>query len=454
MRKLWITLLVVLFMLTADTVLFKPHAGAQERFLSSGAYEVFFGGAAGPGKTTCGIIEALRQIDHPQYRAGLFRRTYPLLSKPDGLIDKTKQFYPAVGGKYNESLHVWRFPSGAEILLAHMQREQDRFNYRGSRFHYVYFDELTEFTERQYLYLFSRVRTVKGEGLRCYVRSGSNPGNIGHLWVKNRFINTDIRNRVGYFARISNVDTRVDKLHPLALSRMFVPATFRDNPSLNADDYLRNLGQLDEVEYARLADGDWDAEDNTGRVYANWSSLNVATDAEYNPALPVIWGVDDGYAYGQGPGTASYHPRVILLCQITPTGGVNVFAEYVAAGELSEVSIASALKLPYAKPENAYVDSSAVELKARLWNADITTIGATHTVIEGIKNVRRLIANAQGVRLLKVHPRCQATIAEFGTYIYSEAQRAAGGDAQPVKMNDHCMDALRYACWHLRYGDA
>lgn len=194
-------------------------------------------------------------------------------------------------------------------------------------------------------------------------------------------------------------------------------------------------------------------EDDAGIVYDNFSTDieagNVSYDAEYNPDLPVVWGVDDGYVFGNGPGSITYHPRIILFGQFTPRGGLNIFDEYVAAGEVEEISIANALARPYAKPEAAYVDSSAAQLKARIWSMGIQTVGATHKVAEGIKNVRRLICDGQGQRLLKYHPRCKVCIREHQTYRYDT--HAANGDPKPLKIDDHTTDATRYMAHRLRF---
>lgn len=447
----------------------RPHPGQQTRFLSSPAFEALFGGAAGPGKTDCLLMESLRQIAHERYNAILFRRTFNRLEGADGLIARSERWFPAFNGRYNSQKHVWRFPSGARIYFGHMQHEWDKQQYQGAQYAYIGFDELTEFEESQYLYLFTRCRVPAGSGLRAYIRAATNPGNDGHEWVKRRFVTTDIINQLKWFALLNEVDTRVDKTHPDALSRAFYPALLKDNPSADPDYPRRILLNPDIVERARLLGGDWDITSSEGRVYPEWSFANITEEAEYNPAWDVFWGVDDGYAYGKGPGDASYHPRVILFGQMTPIGGLNIFAEYVKTGVASyQTSIHEALSYPvglpddynpttwkrppgaYNEPEIAYIDSSAAMFKGALWEEDINTIGATHTVSEGIKNTRQLICNGNGVRLLKVHPRCVHTIRELPGYKYADSDVAQVGERKPLKVDDHTADAARYMAWTLR----
>lgn len=179
-------------------------------------------------------------------------------------------------------------------------------------------------------------------------------------------------------------------------------------------------------------------EDDAGVIYDQFSSEmdagNVSYNAEYDANLPVVWGVDDGYVYGDGPGSASYHPRVILFGQFTPRGGLNVFDEYVQAGEVEEVSISNALAKPYPAPDVVYIDSSAAQLRARMNALGLQTIGATHKVSEGIKNVRRLICDGQGQRLLMFHPRCKTAIKEHQMYRYDIH---SNGEPKPLKVDEH-----------------
>ena len=135
-----------------DNIAWKPHPGPQENFCSRGEFEVLFGGAAGPGKTDCLIMETARDVDHPRYSGLILRRTFPQLQE---IIDRTRHWYPMVspGAEYRATEHRWRFPSGATITLGHMQHEGDKYNYHGKEFQFVGFDELTMFTESQYLFL-------------------------------------------------------------------------------------------------------------------------------------------------------------------------------------------------------------------------------------------------------------------------------------------------------------
>lgn len=441
----------------ADSPLvWRPHPGQQERFLSSPAFEALFGGAAGPGKTECLLMEALRQVAHPKYTGIIFRRTFPMLEGANGLIQRSLLWYPSYGGTYNASKHYWTFPSGARIYFGHMQHDSDKLNYQGAEFSFCGFDELTEFDEPMYLYMFTRVRASKDSGLRSYIRAASNPGNVGHNWVKRRFITKDIVNRPRYFAGILDQDgklqdTEVSRDHPNALTRAYYPAKLSDNPSADPNYLQRIRATGDPVLIAQLELGDWDAMHTEGLIYANWSTLeNVTNEAEYNPDLLIYWGCDDGYVYGDGVGSMNYHPRVVLLLQDNAIGGLSVFDEYVATGETHDTTIQSVLSYNYARPSVCYVDSSAALFRGELNRFGLQTVAATHRVGEGIKSVRGLVQDGAGNRLLRIHPRCQHTIREFSVYRSDPKGRAESGEIIPLKLNDHSMDCIRYVAYHRR----
>lgn len=187
-------------------------------------------------------------------------------------------------------------------------------------------------------------------------------------------------------------------------------------------------------------------------IYQDFSSENIRA-VNYHPDWTTLWGVDDGYARGDGPGNENYHPRVILVGQVTPQGGLNILYEYYRCGVADyQDSITDGRDmLPKALPALALVDSSAAMFRGALHNAGISTLGATHKVGEGIKNVRRLIRDAQGVRLLTIHPRCEQLIQEMQSYMVDKkSTRATAGEQAPLKVDDHGPDALRYMAHYLR----
>ena len=222
--------------------------------------EVFYGGAAGGGKSDALLMAALQYVDVPGYRALLLRRTYKDLALPGALMDRAKQWLMNTDAKWDAVEKAWIFPSGAVITFGYLDSEDDKYRYQGAEFQFVGFDELTQFTEAQYRYLFSRLRRLKGSSVPLRMRSASNPGGIGHDWVKSRFI---------------------DSKDP---DRHFVPAKLNDNPHVDTEEYERFLRQLDPVTRAQLRDGNWDAKLAGGIFYREGFSRII----ESIPNSPII----------------------------------------------------------------------------------------------------------------------------------------------------------------------
>lgn len=269
---------------TEQQVIWRPNPGPQTRFLASTAFEALYGGAAGGGKSDALLMGALRFAHIPGYRALLLRRTYPELLR--SLIPKSFLRYLPIGGKpvMSSSPH-WKFPSGAIIEFGHLQHEHDVHKYQSAEYQNISFDELTSFTETQYVYMQSRLRTT-GD-IPCYVRAGTNPGGVGHEWVMRRFapwLNPDAPMRAMPGEKLFYVNTPdgpewADKGTPGALSRVFFPAKVSDNPHLNQG-YASVLGGMDRVTRAQLLDGNWLIKPAAGMYFQRaWFTLLDARPA-------------------------------------------------------------------------------------------------------------------------------------------------------------------------------
>ena len=404
--------------------------GSNRQIMETEATEVIASGSAGTGKSVSWLRKLhVTAVMYPGSRQAIIRKTRVSLTESALVTYEQKVLglnHPMLHtGATRAHRHNYTYPNGSEIIIAGLDTPSRVLS---TEFDRIYVQEAIELNEEDWETLLSRLRN----GKTPYHQLGgdTNPDAPAH-WLNQRSL------------------------------RGQTPMIFckhEDNPRLYWDgqwtqegiEYLSKLDALTGVRKERLRYGRWVQAE--GVVYDNFSvESNVSEDAEYNPDWRLVWGVDDGYAQGAGVGTESYHPRVILLANITPQGGVNVFYEYLATGELSDMSVANVLALPYKHPDLAYIDSSAAELKARIWGAGISATGATHPVSEGIKNLRRLICDGNGVRLLKVHPRCKNLIREFQSYRYNVNSQAVAGEPKPIKQDDHALDALRYATYHLRF---
>jgi hypothetical protein len=230
-----------------------PHAH-QHAFLWLSCEEALYGGAAGGGKSDALLMAALQYVDQPGYAALLLRKTYAQLNRSGALLDRARSWLSSTDAKWNEGNKRWTFPSGATLEFGHLQHSTDRENYQGAEYDFVGFDEGGQFDEDDYLYLFSRLRRLQGSNIPSRMRLGSNPGGIGHEWIKKRFIVPASRE-----------------------GRIFVPARLADNPSLDQDDYRSKLAKLNPVLRAQLENGDWDVRTPSGREFFDAAQLDAAS---------------------------------------------------------------------------------------------------------------------------------------------------------------------------------
>lgn len=318
-------------------MLHTPHP-PQQVFLGLNNREALFGGAAGGGKSDALLMAALQYVDVPGYSALLLRRTWPDLVKPGAIMDRTRQWLEQTDATPHDGGREWRFPSGARITFGYLQYDKDKYKYQSAEYQFIGFDELTQFQEEVYTYMFSRlrrpaipclvckrpVRKAPGPGnfvhikkkadphkpqtpfrehtavpdpkvLQQYgpakqdgktlfevplrMRSATNPGGLGHVWVRDHFINTETR------------DSRA----------IFLSSLLRDNPALDYDEYVMSLSHLGVTERERLLNGDWDVMEEGAMFQRHW--FNASEDYPKKARVVRCWdlaSVEDGGDYTVG----------------------------------------------------------------------------------------------------------------------------------------------------------
>ncbi len=213
-------------------------------------FEVLFGGAAGGGKSEALLRAATEYVDVPGYSALILRRSFKELSKSGALMDRSKDWFTQTDAHWDGDLHQWDFPSGAVLAFGYVEREADLLQYQSAQYQYIGFDELTQFPQTVYAYMFSRLRRLQDSDVPVRMRAATNPGGPGHSWVKHRF-------------QLPHGPTDDPE-------RAFVFSRLEDNPHLDIETYERSFEQLSTVTRAQLREGNWNAQVQGGRFDAAW----------------------------------------------------------------------------------------------------------------------------------------------------------------------------------------
>lgn len=229
--------------------MYVPHQPwpKQRAWLDLDCLEAFYGGAAAGGKSEALLMAALQYVHVPGYSALILRRDTQRLTLAGGLIPRSFSWLADKGPTWNGTRKTWSFPTAGEpatLSFGYLRDASDKYRYGSSEYQYIAFDELTEFHEDDYLFLFSRLRRRSSLPVPLRMRSASNPGNVGHAWVKQRFIGEQTS-----FVGEEPVVWR----NGIA----YVPARIADNPAVQEAEYVRSLSHLPVVDRERLMHGDW-----------------------------------------------------------------------------------------------------------------------------------------------------------------------------------------------------
>src|SRR5882757_31863 len=262
--------------------------------------EALYGGGAGSAKSEVILMFAIVHGFHQnsRFKQVIMRGTTKQIKKE--LLPRSYEIYPKFGAQFNESDMLWTFPredqfgsgskpSGARIYFGHCENEQDVHIYDGMEINIFSPDEITSLTYAKYSYIgFQRVRT-SDPNLPAVIRAGGMPGDVGHGWVKKRFIDPYPAGGKRIIGKSGN-------------SRIYIHATQADNPYIDKN-YKQGLELLPESEKQAKLYGNWDA--YLGQVFEEFrdvhyedepdNALHVIPEFEIPSWWPRIVAVDWGF---------------------------------------------------------------------------------------------------------------------------------------------------------------
>lgn len=290
------------------TSLWTPFPGFQTRACQSGSFELFLGGAKGPGKTDIVVALALRQVHKALHKAVLARSTFKEVQE---LIDRATRLYKQLPEKpqWRGDLSRFNFPSGAYVAFTYMENATDAENWQGKEPTFFAWDEFGKAKDpRAYELMLGELRCPDPTMHLQAVTTG-NPGQRNHAYIKRRFIEPCGPNggRVFYRYRLPNGQTALK-------SREWIPGRVWDNPIYaNDPQYIATLMAMPERDRRYLLDGSWESPDGLA-----FSELDRHIHMCKPFVVPAHWPMFGGHDWGYA------HPWVMIYYAVDEDGAIWV----------------------------------------------------------------------------------------------------------------------------------
>lgn len=242
--------------------IWRPQPGPQYALVKCPYPEIFFGGARGGGKTdgVLGKWASKAKRYGPRFNARMFRRT--TVSSEDA-IERSKQIFGPLGGRFTERPPMWRMPQGGRVGFAYLDSLDDAGHQQGKNLTDAWVEEAGQYSDPAPIdRLFGALRSAEGVPPQLIVTA--NPGGAGQHWLSERYGLVPFPTG----AKIINRVLPNGAIHQVAV----IPSRITDNRiMLDSDPQYINRLQL--VGSAALVkawlEGDWSAIE--GAFFPEWN---------------------------------------------------------------------------------------------------------------------------------------------------------------------------------------
>ena len=306
-------------------VVWAPQEGPQHALMECPLPLIFFGGARGGGKTdgVLGKWAAKEAIYGPAFNAIMFRRT--TVSSEDA-VERSKQIFGRLGGKFNETKLIWRMPNGGRVAFAYLDKVTDADQYQGRNVTDVWVEEVGQYpTPDPIDRLFGVLRSAGGVPVQMILTG--NPGGPGQGWIRDRF---------GLYPFPERPVIKAVQINEGTIQAAVIPSRITDNVALLTADpkYLERLKMVGSRQLVKAwLDGDWNAIE--GAFFDDWdASKHVLQPFEIPPDWLRFRSMDWGFAAPFSVGwwavvSDSTHHNGVLL----PRGAMIRYREWYGAKE-------------------------------------------------------------------------------------------------------------------------
>jgi len=426
-----------------DTVIvWQPQPGPQTSLLTCPVFEVFYGGARGGGKTQGMLGDFAAHAGEFGANANglMVRRTRVEL---EDTIEKSKAIYGPIGATWHEQGKYWRFPDGAKLTFAYLERDADAQGYQGHGYTRVYVEEIGNFPDPAPIKkLMATLRS--GAGVPVGFRATGNPGGPGHQWVKGRYIDP----APGGYKILRDEES--------GLERVFIPAKVSDNLILMENDpgYVSRLKASGSPALVKAwLEGDWSVVEG-----AYFPEFSTARHVVRPHVIPDTWLRFRCGDWGSAAPFAFYWVAVVGDGDLYPRGALVVYREWYGCSEpnvglkldAAEVARQGAPKDYDDKIQYGVLDPSAFKedggpsIAERMVKAGWKTWQrADNQRIPGWDQVRaRLVGDGDGRPMLYIFDTCTHLIRTLPALQHDEHKP----EDVDTESEDHAGDALRYGC--------
>lgn len=368
----------------------------DEFFINNRDREILISyGGAGSGKsfsTAQHII--LRALEESNKRILITRKTLPALRV--SCLQLIKDLLNEYGIPYELNKSELEMKIGSNQILFKSLDNPEKI--KSSEFNYIWAEEATELTHQDYLQL--RLRLRRKNELKNQLIMTLNPIDQFH-WIRTKVLDTPNEDMASFQSNY--------KMNPF-LSKEYI-------------EQLEGLAEIDENYYRIYALGEWGVLQNL--IYSNWDVVNKMPE-DYDE---VIYGLDFGYV----------NPTVLLEIRIKEN---EIWVkEIIYQSHLTNAELIDLLKEKIDRNVSIYADSAEPQRIEEIYQAGFNVYPSEKNVQFGINRVKqyKLHILEDSVNLIK----------EIRSYKWKEDKEGRILE-EPVKFNDHAMDAMRYALASLQ----
>ena len=273
---------------------------------------------------------------------------------------------------------------------------------KSSEFNYIWMEEATEFTYQDYLILLTRLSAPKETGMINQIFLTLNPTD-SNSWIAKKLIHRD--------------------------GIKVIRSSYKDNPFLSKEyiDTLLSLKDYDKNAYEVYALGNWGRSDKI--IYTNWRSVDEPPPAPQE----IIWGLDFGFN------------NPAALVKIGIKDAAFCAEEKLYRSGLTNEALIEELKniIPREdRNQTIYADAAEPARIEAIYRAGFNIKAGDKNILNGImavKSCRDFLITKKSVNLIK----------EIESYSW-KSDLNGNILEEPVKFNDHALDALRYAIYSYK----